>query len=164
MSKLRLLQVLMISIVFCGLIATPAISGTVAADKRINLVEGAAQTGNVKTPHMTITYNYTLSKKQLAMTGEFKFIESLATIFSTGLKSFNMQVLFLDANGKIIQRSNVKLGKDQPAGKAFDAKLSVPAPAKAIAFYYTGQTAASPEGASTSFFYEPTSTLLQKKK
>jgi hypothetical protein len=163
MSRIRVMQVLMIAVLLCGLIATPAISGTVAADKRIALTEGAAQTGNVKTPHMAIAYNYTLSKKQLALTGEFKFAETLTTIFSTGLKSFNMQVLLLDANGKIIQRSNVKLGKDLPGGKAFDAKLSVPAQAKAMAFYYTGQTVASPEGASTSFFYEPTSTLLQKK-
>jgi hypothetical protein len=157
MNRLKMMQVLIISIFLCGLLATPAISGTVPADKRINLVAGDPQNGTVQTTHMTINYNYTLNKNQLTLSGKLKFADFLTLIYSAGLKEFNFQVLLLDAKGKVIQRSKVKFADDAPAGKAFNAQLSIPAQTKAMAFYYSGQANPSPEGAATSFWYDPSS-------
>jgi hypothetical protein len=157
MKRLKMMHVLVISLMLCGFIATPAISGTVPADKRISLVAGDAQNGTLKTMHLTTTYSYTFAKNQMALSGKFKFDDTLAMIYSSGLKNFSLQVLLLDAQGKVIQRSNVKFTDDVPAGKAFKAQLNIPAQAKAMAFYYNGQTKASPEGASTSFWYDPSS-------
>jgi len=157
MYGLRIMLVLIVAVLFCGLLVTPAISGTVPAAKSINLVTGSPQTGNLQTPHMTINYKYTLSNNQLDLAGDFKFADFLVMQASAGLKTFSMQVFLLDAKGKVMKRANVKFGTSSAAGKAFSAKLSLPAGIKAIAFYYSGQTAAGTEGASTSFWYDPSS-------
>ena len=155
MSRLRVVQGLMILILICGLLATPAFSASVGSSKRTELVAGSPQAGSLKTKHMTITYNYTLDKNKLALTGEYKFDENLIMLYSAGLKQFNMQILLIGPEGKILQRSNVKLTKDLSSGKAFKADLSLPAQTKAIAFYYSGQTNPGPDGEGNSFWYDP---------
>lgn len=166
MNRLKMMQVLIISVLLCGFLATPAMSGTVPAGKRINLVAGGSQNGTFPTQYLNITYDYTFGKNQLTLAGKLKFADSFTTMNSAGLQHFYMEVLLLDAKGEIIDRKNVVLktafswGDDEAlAAKSFKAQLTIPAQTKAITFYYSGLTQASPSGQGTSFWYDPSSGL-----
>lgn len=164
MNKSKTIRVPLALVLLCGLLATPAMSGTVPPGKLIKLVAGGPQQGTFKTPYLTIANTYTFDQKQLTLSGKLNFADSLTMNYPAGLQQFYMEVLLLDAQGEVIERRNVILktgfswGADEVAvATAFKAQLSTPPQTKAMTFYYNGVTASSIGEEGTSFWYDPSS-------
>jgi|WetSurMetagenome_2_1015567.scaffolds.fasta_scaffold441625_1 hypothetical protein len=161
-SKMR--HMLMVAIVLCGLLGTVTRSDSQPQGKLIPLVAGSPQQGTFSSQYLTIAYNYTFTQNQLTVSGNLNFDNSL-TMNYPGLRQFYLEVLLLNGQGGVIERSNVTLrsgftwGDDEAiAASSFNAQLSVPPQTASLTFYYNGVTQGGVGGGSgTSFWNDPVS-------
>lgn len=161
-SKMR--HMLMAAIVLCGLLGTATMSASQSQVKLIPLVAGSPQQGMFQSDYLTINYNYTFTQSQLTVSGNLNFDASL-TMNYPGLRQFYLEVLLLNGQGGVIERSNVQLrsgftwgDNEAMAASAFNAQLSVPPQTAAMTFYYNGVTQGGlGGGGGTSFWNDPVS-------
>jgi len=162
MNRSKTKRMLMIAVVLCGLFAAAAWSTAEAQSKPIPLVAGGPQQGTFQSQYLTINYNYTFSQNQLTVSGKLNFDNSL-TMNYPGLRQFYVEVIMLNAQGGVIERSNVHLrsgfnwgDSDASAASSFNAQLSVPPQTASISFYYNGVTqSGTGGGGGTSFWNDP---------
>ncbi len=154
---------LMISVLLCGLFAVAAMGASAPADKLISLVAGGPHQGTMETQYLKIAYDYTFDKDQLTLSGKLHFTRSI-TMNYPGLKQFYMEAVFLNAQGKVLERTNVTLQNDyiwghmeNPAPASFNARLTVPPQTTAMAFYYNGKTQSEVGSMGISFYFDPLS-------
>jgi hypothetical protein len=164
MHQSKMTHMLMIAIVLCGLLGTATRSDSQSQGKLIPLVAGSPQQGTFSSQYLTIAYNYTFTQNQLTVSGKLNFADSL-TMNYPGLRKFYLEVLLLNGQGGVIERSNVTLqsgftwgDNEAIAASSFNAQLSVPPQAASMTFYYNGVTQGSMgSGAGTSFWNDPVS-------
>jgi hypothetical protein len=163
MNHPKMTHMLMAAILLCGLLGTATMSASQSQVKLIPLVAGSPQQGAFQSDYLTIAYNYTLTQNQLTVSGNLNFADSL-TMNYPGLRKFYLEVLLLNGQGKVIERSNVTLrsgfswGDDEAiAASSFNAQLSVPPQTATMTFYFNGATQAGKGGGGTSFWNDPVS-------
>jgi len=101
---------------------------------------------------------------QSTVSGKRNFDDSL-TMNYPGLRRFYLEVVLLNGQGGVIERSNVSLrsgftwgNNEGIAASSFNAQLSVPPQAASMTFYYNGATQGGVGGGGgTSFWYDPVS-------
>ncbi len=164
MNNSRVRTVLMISVLLCGLFAAAAMGASVSKSNLIPLVAGAPQQGTLQTQYLNIAYNYTFGQNQLTVSGKLNYSDSL-TMQYPGLRQFYMEVVLVDANGGVLERSNVTLHTgytwgdlEASAASSFKAQITVPPQTAAMTFYYNGVTESGTDGGpGTSFWFDPIS-------
>jgi hypothetical protein len=86
-------------------------------------------------------------------------------MYYPGLRQFYMEVLFLNAQGGVLERTNVTLqtgytwgDMENAAASSFNTQLTTPPQTTAMAFYYNGKTQSGKDGGmGTSFWSDPVS-------
>jgi hypothetical protein len=164
MNDAKSMRVLMICGLLCGLFAATAMSGSVPQNKLIPLLAGSPQQGTLQTRYLAIAYNYTFSQNQLTVSGKLSFDDSLTSNYP-GLRQFYMEVVLLDGQGGVLERTNVTLqtgytwgDMENAAASSFNAQINVPPQTAAMTFYYNGATQTSRDGGmGTSFWFDPSS-------
>ena len=155
---------LMSSAILWALLAAALMSVAVAQTKLIPLVTGGPQQGAFQSRYLTINYSYTLNQGQLNVSGKLNFDDSL-TMTYPGLRHFYMELVLVDSQGHVVERTNValKMGftwgdNDAVAASSFTAQLPVPPGTASMTFYYNGATrGALGAGAGTAFWNDPVS-------
>ncbi|MGO9021667.1 MAG: hypothetical protein ACLQVJ_25300 [Syntrophobacteraceae bacterium] len=163
MNSSKLTQVLVISLLLCGLFTVAAMGAPVPANKLITLVAGGPHQETMETQYLKIACDYTLNKDQLKLSGKLHFHRSI-TMNYPGLKLFYMEAIFLNAQGKVLERTNISLQNDyvwghmeNPAPASFDIQLTVPPQTTAMTFYYNGKTQSEVGAMGISFYFDPLS-------
>lgn len=163
MKNSRKMQVLMVCIFLCGVFAATAMGASISENKVIPFAAGGPRTGTLQTDYLDISYKYTFSQNYLTISGNLDFAYSLIMNYPSGLAQFYMQVLFVDSQGRVLERRNVTLDYDYYWGNlqnlapsAFNARLDIPPQTAGMAFYYTGMTKGYKD-AGQSFWYNPVS-------
>jgi hypothetical protein len=105
------------------------------------------------TKDINLSYRYARSQGMLKISGD-------CTIHKRGLRYFQLQLFFLDAQGKVIESTGV-LTATQGGPRSFQAEKPVPQGTRSFAFGYTGE-AVKKETGGVPFSQYPFSSALEQ--
>lgn len=130
--------------------------GFVAPEDRLSISQ-PGDSGQWKGQDLTVQYKYSKKSDQVALTGNVNFANYLLMGYVM-LQDFRLSVIFVDENGQKLQSQGLTTGRGSFDPIPFQASLTVPHGAVAMAFSYQGEAIDSGHdgvGGPTSFWYDP---------
>ncbi len=112
----------------------------VEEDTRIALERDGAGDGTWETRDVLLRCQYKEANGRLELSGEVRIADHLRNSYSV-VDSFHLTILFLDAEGRVIDSVNQSLGpyRKEAWEMSFERSVETPENARAIAFGYSGK-------------------------
>jgi len=110
-------------------------------EKRVELIRAENNQGSYKSGPFTLEYSYTLTRSSMVNSNGNMILAGRA-LYSGGVDSLDIRILFLDSAGTVLQRkmiysSGFRSGGARGSKHVFQKTLNVPPGSKSLSFTYS---------------------------
>ena len=118
-------------------------------------IDQPRSSGQWKAHELTVNYSYSKDQGQIDLSGNIVFANFLVLGYAR-LQDFRLGVIFLDANGKVIEETGLATNRGAFDPIPFKRRVSLPPNAASMAFSYQGDGIESGMASGrTSFSFSP---------